>query len=135
MRAFKTISSIFLAVLILVSSTSFMIGMHFCMGEVQNIAFFSEADGCEKEQSLPPCHRHVKIPCCEDKTVVHKGDSFNGSIAHFNFPIPISVAVGYPVLLISEIVPSAPISRIQFCNYDPPLRSCDLTIEHQVFLI
>jgi hypothetical protein len=112
-----------------------MVGMHICMGEVQNVALFQKADGCEKEQSLPPCHRHQKAPCCEDETIIHKGDDFKVSIAKVQIAAPLPIIIEQPLILISEIIPNAPYSRTQYYNYDPPLRSCDLTVEHSVFLI
>jgi hypothetical protein len=135
MKKIRSISAVLLALLVLVSSTSFMIGMHFCMGEVQSIALFSKADSCEKEQNLPPCHRHERAPCCADETVIHKGDDFKASIAHLHIVAPLPLDIEAPLILISEVIPSTPLSRIQYYNYDPPLRSWDLTVEHQVFLI
>ena len=135
MKALRSISVVVLALLVLVSSTSFMIGMHFCMGEVQNIALFTKADGCEKEQSLPPCHRHEKAPCCEDETVINKGDDFKASIAQYHVVVPAPLDIEQPPVLISEVSPSAPLSRTHYYNYDPPLRSWDLTVQHHVFLI
>lgn len=135
MKAFRTISIIFLTVLVLVSSTSFMIGMHFCMGEIQNFALFRKADSCEKEQNLPPCHRHEKAPCCKDEAAVHKGDDFKASAIYLYSATPTPIVVELPVVLIAEIIPSASILRIQYYNYDPPPRSCDITVEQQVFLI
>jgi len=124
MKAVRSISAIILAIMVLVSSTSFMIGMHICMGEVQNVALFTKADGCEKEKSLHPCHRHTKAPCCEDETVIHKGEDFKASMAKVELTAPTSIYIDQPLVLISE-----------HYNYDPPLRSWDLTVEHQVFLI
>jgi hypothetical protein len=121
--------------MVLVSSTSFMVGMHICMGEVQNVALFTKADGCEKEKSLPPCHRQAKAPCCKDETVVHKGEDFKASMAKVEIDAPVPIEIEQPLILISEVIPSAPLSRIQYYRYDPPLRSWDLTVEHQVFLI
>ena len=135
MKAFRTISAVLLGLLVLVSSTNFMIGMHICMGDVQNVALFTKADGCEMEQNLPPCHRHSKAPCCEDETVIHKADDVKTNIAQIHIDGPSSIDVELPLVFISEIIPSAPLSRIQYYNYDPPLRSWDLTVEHQVFLI
>jgi hypothetical protein len=135
MKAFRLISALLLAVLILVSSTSFMIGMHFCMGEVQNVSFFGKADSCEKEQSLPPCHRHEKVPCCEDETVMHQGDDFNGSIDHHHLVAPVKVDVERQPVFLVEIIPSAPLSGVAFYDYDPPLRSYDITVGQQVFRI
>ena len=134
MKAFRSISAIILALLVLVSSTSIMVGYHICMDEVQNIALFSKADGCEKEKNLPPCHRHTNAPCCDDETVIHKGDDFKATIQP-HVIAPASVDLALPLVLVSEIIPAAPFARMQYYNYDPPLRSCDLTVAHQVFLI
>jgi hypothetical protein len=135
MKAFRTISALLLALLVLVSSTNFMIGMHICMGDVQNIALFTKAEGCEMEQKLPPCHRHLKAPCCEDETVLHEADDIKADIAHIHIDGPSPIEATQSLIFISEIIPSARLSRIQYYNYDPPLRSWDLTVEHQVFLI
>ena len=135
MKIFRTISALLLALLVLVSSTNFMIGMHICMGDVQNIALFSKAEGCEMERNLPPCHRHLKAPCCEDETVIHKANDIKADAVQIQIDGPSAVDMEIPLVFISEIIPSDPLSRIQFYNYDPPLRSWDLTVEHQVFLI
>lgn len=135
MKAFRTISAVLLAILVLASSTSFMVGFHICMGEVQNVAVLSKADSCEKEKSQPACHRHMLAPCCADETFVHEGDSFKASIEHIHLVPPAPIDIEQPLVLISEVIPSAPVSRVQYHYYDPPLRSCNLTVEHQVFLI
>ena len=134
MKAFKSISAVVLALLVLVSSTSIMIGIHVCMDEVQTVAFFSKAGGCEKEQALPPCHRDTTAPCCEDETVIHQGNDFNTWVSDlliFSTPVDIN----HPLIVISEVIPSAPTSLLTSYHYDPPLRSSDLTIVQQVFLI
>ena len=135
MKVIRRISAVLLALLVLVSSTSFMVGFHICMGEVENVALFTKADGCEKEKSLPPCHRHLKAPCCEDETYVHDGDDFKASIDHYQVVAPAPIDIEHPMVLISEVIPASHTSRIQYYKYDPPLRSWDLTVEHQVFLI
>lgn len=135
MKAFRSIAAVALAILVMVSSTSFMVGMHLCMGEVQNIALFSKAEGCEKEQSLPPCHRHTKAPCCEDETVIHESDDLKAAIAHMHVAVPAPMDLEQTLILISEVIPAAPLSRFKYYSYAPPFRSCDLTVEHQAFLI
>jgi hypothetical protein len=135
MKALRAISAILLALLVLVSSTSFMVGFHFCMGEVKSVALFTEAESCKKQQSLPACHRPMKAPCCADETYFHEGDDFKASVEHIHVGTPAPIDLDQPLVLISEVIPSTPAARIQYYNYDPPLRSCDLTVEHQVFLI
>ena len=124
-----------LAILVLVSSTSFMVGMHFCMGEVENIALFNKADSCQKEKALPACHKHLKPACCDDELFYHESTDFKGSIEHIHIVAPAPMDVEQLVVLVSEVIPASPLARIQYYNYDPPLRSCDLTVDHQLFLI
>ena len=135
MKAFRSIAAVALAILVMVSSTSFMVGMHLCMGEVQNIALFSKAEGCEKEQNLPLCHRHSTAPCCEDETIIHESDDLKSASAHMHVAIPAPTDFERPLILISEVIPAAPLSRFKYYSYAPPFRSCDLTVEHQAFLI
>src|SRR5690606_19981596 len=103
MGKFRTISAIFLILLVIISSTSFTIGMHLCKGEVQNISFLDKAAACEKEQSLPPCHRPVK-PCCEDQTVIHTSDDFKASINHFHLSAPTVTDIPQAWVVISEVI-------------------------------
>lgn len=135
MKTIRSISTILLAILVLISSTSFMVGMHICMGELQNIALFGKADACQKEKALPACHKHMKPTCCEDEVVYHEASDFKASIEHIHIVAPVAVNMEQPMILISEVIPDSPIARFKYYNYDPPLRSCDLTVEHQVFLI
>lgn len=135
MKVMRSISAVFLAALVLISSTSFLVGMHMCMGEVQNIALFGKAESCQKEKTLPVCHKHIKPACCEDEMVFHEGTDFKGSIEHVNISVPASMDIEHSVAPISEVIPASPLAHFKYYNYDPPLRSCDLTVEHQVFLI
>src|ERR1044071_5429286 len=106
MKPVKAILSTVLILIVLVSSTSFTIGLHVCGGEIQNIALFGKAAGCEKEKQLPPCHHHETPACCQNETIVHSGDdqqfsatriqvptpsSFTIDVSHFLFTIPIPV--------------------------------------------
>jgi hypothetical protein len=109
--------------------------MHFCMGEVQNIALFGKAESCQKEKALPACHKAMKPACCKDEVVNHEGTAFKAFIAHYQIDGPTPINIEQPPVLLSEVIPAAPFASIQYHKYDPPLRTCDLTVEHQVFLI
>lgn len=135
MNTFRSVASIVLAIFVLASSTSFVVGMHICMGEIQNIALFRKAEGCEKERSLPPCHRHTKAPCCEDEVYFHAGEDFNTSFKNVDIRKPAFVSAAQVYLFLSEIIPSDQMNRITYDPYDPPWRTCDRTVELQVFLI
>lgn len=135
MKAIRKIWAVLSALLVLVSTTSFVVGFHICMGEVKNVALFGKADSCQKEKSLPACHKHMKPACCADEIFFHEGNDFKASVEHIHIVAPAPVDIEQPLVLISEVIPAAPIARTQYYNYDPPVRSCDLTVEHQVFLI
>jgi hypothetical protein len=135
MKGFRTILSVTLALLVLVSSTSFMVGMHLCSGEVQNVALFSKAQACEKEMKMPPCHRHQTSSCCDDEIINHEGEDFNAVSSEVSIPPVSVVAIAPPAILLSEIIPVNYISKAKYFNYDTPLRACDRTVAHQVFLI
>jgi hypothetical protein len=135
MKTIRTISSLLLAILVLVSSTSFTVGMHLCMGELQDITMSAKAEACEMERKLPPCHRDQPAPCCEDETMIHEAEELKISGSQFHTAAPIPFEVEQSLTVISEIIPSESSTHTQYPDYSPPLRSYDLTIAHRVFLI
>jgi hypothetical protein len=135
MKSLRAIASVTLALMVIVSSTSFMVGMHICSGEIQKIALFTKADGCEKERKLPPCHRQEKSSCCDDEAIVHEGEDFNASSSEVSIPPVSFVVIAPPAIILSEIIPVSYLPKVKHFNYDTPLRACDLTVAHQVFLI
>ena len=135
MKAFRAIYSLTLALLVLISSTSFQVCMHFCQGEVREIALFGKAPGCEKERELPPCHRHAKSSCCDDETVVHDADELTSLTHTLNVATPNEVFTIVPFMLISEVIPDSSASRYPFIHYRPPLPASDLTVAYRTLII
>jgi hypothetical protein len=135
MKVLKTISSLFLAVLVIISSTSFTVGIHFCMGEASDVAVFSSATECEMQQALPPCHRQHKSSCCDDETITHKSEDLKPvSSEDYNVNGSPLVTIQLP-MPIRDIVPSVA-DTPDYSNADhPPLPTPDLVVKHQVFLI
>ena len=135
MKFLKTISVFTMAFLVLVSSSSFMVGIHWCAGEIQNIALLSKAEGCEMEKNLPPCHKRAAEPCCEDETLLHEGEGFKASVSDIAIAPSPTLDLELPHVVLSEVIPSVSFLQPEYYNYHPPLRSYDLTISHRVFLI
>jgi hypothetical protein len=135
MGILKTIFVYALAFLVLLSSSNFTVGIHLCAGKIQDLALFSAAEKCAMEQKLPPCHKHLPAPCCDDETIVHEGDGFEASFADTCTAAAPALDLDAPVVVIAEIIPDAPFSKISYGCYDPPLRSYDLTVTHRTFLI
>lgn len=135
MKRYRSIWSIVFAVLVLFSSSSFMVGIHLCAGHVQDIAWFTHAKDCGMMAAVPQCHRNESKPCCENEAIVHKGDDFKASVNGVVLPHLPVVDIELPHVLLSEIVPPLKLTKIPFHNYDPPLREADLTVSFRVFLI
>ena len=133
MKFFHSIVSSAFALLVLFASSNVMVGIHLCGGQIQNVALFGEADKCETEK-LPPCHRHESIPCCQDETIVHSAQDFNDHVTQLNITPTQVVDLVHPSILLDEVISSESIFRFHH-NYDPPLRSRDLTVSLHVFLI
>ncbi len=135
MKHYRSILSVAFACLVLFSSTSFMVGVHLCGGHVQNIALFTQAEACAMEKQTPPCHKPQSEPCCEDETIVHTGEDFKVSLTAMALTPPAPADFTLPSVLISEVIPAAPVAPVPFYLYDPPLPATDLTVSLQVFLI
>ncbi len=135
MKTLRSTISIGFALLVLMASSSFSVGLHICSGQLKNIALFGKADGCEKEKQLPPCHRHSTQPCCEDETVIHDSEDFHASASHLDLSPQTAIDIVLPQVILAEIVSTDAIRSPRYYNYDPPLRSCDRTVAHSVFLI
>lgn len=133
MKVLRSILIYTLAALVLVSSTSFSVGIHYCMGEVKEVSLSKNSDGCAMQESLPPCHRKHAMPCCEDHTVIHKADDCKQTLNHFHFTALPIVQVSSLVAL-AEVIPAIT-PRSSADHYIPPLPTSDRVVQLQVFLI
>lgn len=112
-----------------------MVGIHLCAGEVKNMSLFTKADGCEKEKSLPPCHKDMSAPCCDDTTILHEGEGFKAADSNIIIAPLTSIDIELFEVILAEVIPSFDSKNHSLPVYDPPLRSCDRTIDLQVFNI
>jgi hypothetical protein len=135
MKQYRSILSALFALLVLLASSNFMIGIHLCGGRIQNMALFNKAEGCAMEKKLPPCHRHESAPCCQDETIAFEAQDFNSDITPFHVAPIHGMDVDRPLVLLAEVIPSAVIPRLHYPRYEPPLRTNDLTVALRVFLI
>lgn len=135
MKVLRIISSLFLALLVVVSSTSFTVGVHFCMGEAQDVALFGEAEGCEMQQRLPPCHRHQRASCCDDETIAHESEDIKPVSSEDQVTAGLQLVTSQLLVPIRDVVPSIAIEPEGTLADHPPLPAPNLIVEHQVFLI
>jgi hypothetical protein len=135
MKVLKTISVFALAFLVLVSSSSFMVDVHLCKGKIWDMGLLSNAADCGMTRDLPPCHKQMLASCCDDETIVHEGEGFKASSSDITVAASTALDAVSPDVVLSEVVPSILFLQPDYYNYDPPLRSHDLTVSHSVFLI
>jgi hypothetical protein len=100
MKSLRLITPYFAMLLVLFASSQFMVGMHFCQGDVQGIALFKEAPACEHKAQLPPCHAKTMEGCCDDEVIIHESAGFMLSTSGFNMEVPFTtLTIVYPLLL------------------------------------
>ena len=139
MKLLKSIVSSMLALLVLVSSSSFMVNMHFCGGHVQSVSLIEEAAVCPMEVQLPPCHKKMAVKksgCCEDKQVAFEGKDFNTQVQDFSMLTWQSINWVATLPMIMEVIQVN--ESLTFSNhtpYKPPIVGRDIPVLVQSFLI
>jgi len=134
MKSFRTISSLLLAALVLMASSSFYVGVHSCGGSVNAVAFLKEADGCGHQQQ-PPCHRKATKGCCEDDQIVHERIDFK-AIDALTISELVATPVAHNTLVIAEVIPTVTVNPTAYLSEHPPaLTGHDIIISIQSFLI
>lgn len=143
------ITALCMVVLLLTSSVSFAVDMHFCKGELKSISFWGKAPSCHEQAAAKiscPHHRKMmaeqgeaaleKANCCDNHTVLVEANherqiqaaselELNPSLQHFLIAYTVS-------LLPAEDIARTPAS---YLNYKPPLIARDIPVLTQSFLL
>lgn len=138
MKFLKSILSFLLALLVLVSASSFNVNMHFCGGHIQSVSLIDESDTCPMELQLPPCHKNMmkENGCCEDNHLTFEGKDFNyqaNQLANLS-PSFSGFIMNLPIIMeIVQVKESIQVSN--YSPYKPPLVERDIPVLIQSFLI
>ncbi len=135
-KLFHKILSLLLTVVMLFSTLSFTIDMHYCGNMLVDAALFAKAEGCGMEQptSNTTSCTITKKSCCTDTQLTYEGQdelkiSFDKlGIKHQVFV----VALSYSYVHLFE---EQEIDRIPFEEYPPPLLVKDIRLLNETFLI
>ncbi|UJH66318.1 HYC_CC_PP family protein [Allomuricauda sp. SCSIO 65647] len=122
-----------MALMLLLSTVSWTVDKHLCMGRVMDVSFFVEAEDCGMEmagQFLDADKHH----CCDDETFTIEGQD-DLKLTWDDLQLEqqvfwVAFAQSYYHLFIDLGEPPVP-----FTQYPPPLLVQDLNILHEVFLI
>lgn len=77
-KKLRSIVSILLATLVVVSSLSFVVEQHFCLGQLVDTALFGDASCHAKKQTNNGCEKEnegCKHNCCADQKTTIEGES------------------------------------------------------------
>ncbi len=134
---FQKIVSPVMALLVLFSTMSFTVDMHYCGGHLVDKAIFSEVEKCgmEMHSDQNTSEAEIKKPgCCEDISITVEGQeelkvSFD---KHLLQTLQFAVLFSYSYLTLFE-----PLSEkhIPFDHYSPPRLIEELHILNETYLI
>lgn len=134
-KALQHIASIMMAVLVLFSTFSFTVDMHYCGNRLVDKAVFSKAKGCGMEmESAPKDHSQMKDSTCSDRKLVVQGQK---ELKHSFHDLNLQQQLFLTAFTYSFVgqFQAAPEQIIPFKDYSPPLLVSDIHLEDQVFLI
>ncbi|HRW43643.1 MAG TPA: hypothetical protein P5343_02505 [Flavobacteriaceae bacterium] len=136
---FTKIVSFFLAAIVLLTTSSFKVDVHYCNNKLVNMAFYGKAKVCKdhiekKDFLFKKCSQLHEKDCCDNHTFVKKAnpvfETTKGELETQTMVFLNTLYYTYQNLfegLEKNIVP--------FKQYRPPLLSKDIQILHETYLI
>ncbi|SNY94474.1 HYC_CC_PP family protein [Flagellimonas pacifica] len=132
---FRNISSIFLALMVLLSTVSWTVDKHLCMGRVMDVSFFAHADDCGMEEAMAAMGTEVgENHCCDDESFTLKGQDdlklswYDLELEHQAFLVAFTQSY-FDLFVPVEELP------VPHEKYPPPILVRDVQVLDQVFLI
>ncbi|SIQ88613.1 hypothetical protein SAMN05421797_10455 [Maribacter ulvicola] len=125
-----------MAMLLLLSTISWTVEKHLCMGRVIDVALFDHAEDCGMMTGLSSWQDtpSVNSVCCNDEAFTMQGqDDLTHNLSKLDFSqqiLLVSFASTYLGLFENSVE-----KNTLFNSYPPPVLEEDLNILHQVFLI
>lgn len=149
-RTYQRIVALTLAFLMLMTSVSFAVDMHYCDGELKSISLFGKAKTCHEkavEQDKPTCPHHQKMEqqsnddemdkndCCENKTTIIQADDdrAKSDLVAPTFQQLQQFVIAYVIAFHTEIITDR--QSIQDTSYQSPLISRDIYVLSETFLL
>ncbi|MCB0474391.1 MAG: hypothetical protein KDC69_01880 [Flavobacteriaceae bacterium] len=126
-----------MAIMVLLSTFSFMVDMHYCGDNLVDVAIFSKAETCGMEAqtttTTSDCNMTKKNCCHEEQLLVKGQHELNNNVQK----LPFSEQVFLTAFFVSyvELFEGLEEQVIPYRNYKPPLIISDLRVLHQVFRI
>lgn len=132
----KKISAFILSFIVLLSSMSFTIDKHYCGGELIDVSYFGEADGCNMEHSeAVTSYQTVKEnSCCVDEIQIIESTTFDKEkltkVTQKNIEFAFIYAYSY-IDIFNEVL----LDKEWYKDFSPPDIEEDKLVLFQSFLI
>lgn len=132
------IMSISMALVVLLTTTSFTIDMHYCGSNMVDFSLFHNVETCGMENAEigSTCENPElsKKSCCTDKQLIVEGqDNLKNNLSTLTFEQQIFVASFiYSYISLFEGTES---NKVPFFDYASPFVKRDVQVLHQTFLI
>ena len=127
----QQIASITMALIVLFSTLSFSLDMHFCGDTLVDYSFYKEANSCDMKAMDATMS---KMDCCDDVEIVLEGqDELKISFDTLSFEQQVFVASF--VYSYSNLFESYEEELIPFKEYSPPPLIADIQLINEAFLI
>jgi hypothetical protein len=135
MMFIRQIISFCFSLLVVISTTSFSLSIHFCGNAVADIGVFEKQVTCAMQAQVPPCHKQTKPDCCHDAVVSYDAQEYTTqNVLAYNPTIDVEV-VQYACIIRHQLYASEYDLEKDHEHDDPPLPKSDRQILLQVFII
>lgn len=126
-----------MALVVLFSTMSFTVNMHYCGDNLVDMKIYQEAEGCGMEIPMTNSTSKTelsKTPCCKNEQLFIQGqDELQTPLDSLSFSMEYFVVVTfYSYKILFE---SFPKKTIPFKEYSPPNLVADIQVLDQVFII
>lgn len=135
MKVFAKILNVFLALLLLLTTSGVTLHKHYCMGELENIAVFQKAKSCIDKIKTDGQAMACAMKCCEDVEVEFKVTDLNKAVSGISL-VPQWYLLAAITYLIIDFDLFSFVKAYSSClNYKPPSIDPDVTVLIQSFLL
>ena len=133
-KVLHNILSVFLAIVVLFSTMSFTVNMHYCGRTLVDISIFKEAKTCEMEMPNQSNAFTKKKGCCTDKQVNFEGQD-DLKITWDTFAAEQQLFIASFYFSYINIFEELQEHNVPFKEYPPPLLVKNIYMVHETYLI
>ncbi|AKA35419.1 hypothetical protein MQE36_03165 [Zhouia spongiae] len=137
-KIFHKILSVLMALVVMFTTMSFTVDMHYCGDSLVDFSFFTKAESCGMEKAQPTrgCENPAmsEKSCCSDQKIVKEGsDDLKTSFNKLTFEQQTFVATFFYTYI--NLFEGLDENIVPFKDYSPPFIERDVQILYETYLI